>query len=51
MVDQEVSQHGAAEGPADERHHHLSPVRPPLSPNRRCEDATRRVRLLWSTAT
>ena len=31
MVDQEVSDHGPAEGPADERHHRLSPGRPPLS--------------------
>jgi transposase-like protein len=30
-------EHGTAEGPADERHHRLSPVRPPLGPNRKCE--------------
>src|SRR6516225_5448155 len=38
MVDQEISQHRAAEGPADERcHHRVSQGRAPLSQNRKCE--------------
>jgi hypothetical protein len=37
VVDQEVPEHAAAEGPADERHHCLSPIRPLLSPKRMCE--------------
>ena len=36
VVDQEISEHRAAEGPADERsHHRLSQCRAPLSPNQR----------------
>ena len=38
MVDQEIFEHRAAEGPADERcHHRLSQDWEPLSPNRMCE--------------
>jgi hypothetical protein len=38
MVDQEIFEHRAAEGPADERcHHRLSQYRAPLSPNQMCE--------------
>src|SRR5262249_30479372 len=38
VVDQEISEHRAAEGPADERCHHcVSHCRAPLSPNQMCE--------------
>jgi hypothetical protein len=38
MVGQEIFEHRAAEGPADERcHHRLSQDWEPLSPNRMCE--------------
>ena len=38
VVDQEILEHRAAEGPADERcHHRLSQCRAPLSPNQMCE--------------
>jgi len=38
VVKQEILEHRAAEGPADERcHHSLSQCRAPLSPNQKCE--------------
>src|SRR5689334_3236311 len=39
LVDQTLSEHRAAEGPADERsHHRVSQCRAPLSPNQMCEN-------------
>jgi hypothetical protein len=41
MVDQEISQHRAAEGPADERcHHRVSQGRAPLSQTEKILDTT-----------
>ena len=38
VVDQTLSEHRVAEGPADERYYHrLSQCRTPLSPNQMCE--------------
>jgi hypothetical protein len=38
VVDQEIPEHRAAEGPADERCHNcVSQCRAPLSPNQMCE--------------
>jgi transposase-like protein len=37
MVDEEIPIDGGLEGSAAEHDHRLSPVRPPLSPNRKCE--------------
>jgi Transposase, Mutator family len=40
VVDEEIFEHRAAEGPADERHHRLSQCWAPLSPNQMCERLT-----------
>ena len=53
LVDQTVSEHGPAEGPCrSERHHRLSPSRPPLSQNQSAKEldsTTDHLRVLWRT--